>query len=92
MRAAASAPWARPARGQHTPEREGRAHARPGAVRCNGLLDRWSRHAIADEVARGSLVELRTRLPRAPRRMAIAVRRNKRLGRAAEDFVRHCMA
>jgi len=51
-----------------------------------------SRHAIADEVARGSLVELRTRLPRAPRRMAIAVRRNRRLGRAAEDFLRHCMA
>jgi hypothetical protein len=26
---------------QHTPEREGRAHARPGAVRCNGRLDRY---------------------------------------------------
>ena len=51
-----------------------------------------SRHAIADEVARGGLVELRTRLPRAPRRMAIAVRRNRRLGSAAEDFLRHCMA
>jgi len=51
-----------------------------------------SRHAVTDEVARGSLVELRTRLPRAPRRMAIAVRRNRRLGRAAEDFLRHCMA
>jgi DNA-binding transcriptional LysR family regulator len=51
-----------------------------------------SRHAVTDEVSRGSLGELRTRLPRAPRRMAIAVRRNRRLGRAAEDFLRHCMA
>ena len=51
-----------------------------------------SRHAVADDLVRGGLVELRTRLPRAPRRLAIAVRRDKRLGRAAEDFVRHCTA
>jgi DNA-binding transcriptional LysR family regulator len=50
-----------------------------------------SRHAVVDELAQGRLVELRIRLPRATRRLAIAVRRDKRLGRATEDFVRHCM-
>ena len=49
-----------------------------------------SRHAVANELEQGSLVEVRTRLPRASRRLTIAVRRNKRLGRASEDFLRHC--
>lgn len=50
-----------------------------------------SRHAVAQALADGSLVELRTRLPKARRRLAIAVRRDKRLGRATEEFIRHCM-
>ena len=50
-----------------------------------------SRYAVADELAQGRLVELRTRLPRATRRLAIVVRRDRRLGRATEDFLRHCM-
>jgi DNA-binding transcriptional LysR family regulator len=49
-----------------------------------------SRHAVASELDQGRLVELRTRLPRASRRLAIAVRRNRRLGRAAQEFMRHC--
>lgn len=51
-----------------------------------------SRHAVATELAQGSLAELRTRLPRATRRLAIAVRRDKRLGSATEEFLKHCMA
>lgn len=50
-----------------------------------------SRHAVAAELAAGTLVELRTRLPAARRRLAIVTRREKRLGRATEDFLRHCV-
>lgn len=51
-----------------------------------------SRHAVVADLDRGELVELRTRLPRSQRRLAIAVRRDRRLGRSTEDFMRHCMA
>lgn len=50
-----------------------------------------SRHAVAVELAQGVLVELRTRLPRSQRRLAIVVRRDRRMGRSTEDFMRHCM-
>ena len=49
-----------------------------------------SRHTVAAALAQGSLVEVRTRLPVARRRLAIVVGRTKRLGRAAQDFIRHC--
>ena len=49
-----------------------------------------SRHTVAAALAQGGLVEIQTRLPVARRRLAIVVGRNKRLGRAAEDFIRHC--
>lgn len=51
-----------------------------------------SRHTVAAELAHGTLCELRTRLPRSSRRLAIAVRRDRPLGRSTEDFMRHCMA
>jgi DNA-binding transcriptional LysR family regulator len=49
-----------------------------------------SRHAVAVELGQGTLVELRTRLPRSRRRLTIAVRRGRKLGRATKDFLRHC--
>ncbi len=49
-----------------------------------------SRHTVAAALAQCGLVEIQTRLPVARRRLAIVVGRNKRLGRAAEDFIRHC--
>ena len=49
-----------------------------------------SRHKVAAALEQGSLVEIQTRLPVARRRLAIVVGRNKRLGRAAQDFIRHC--
>jgi len=51
-----------------------------------------SRHAVAQALADGQLVELRTRLPAARRRLAMVLRRDKRLGRATQDFIDHCVA
>jgi DNA-binding transcriptional LysR family regulator len=50
-----------------------------------------SRHAVADNLAQGSLVEVRTGLPPATRQLALVVRRDRRLGRTAEDFIAHCL-
>jgi DNA-binding transcriptional LysR family regulator len=50
-----------------------------------------SRHTVATALVQGSLVEIRTRLPVARRRLAIVVGRTKRLGRAAQDFIDHCI-
>jgi DNA-binding transcriptional LysR family regulator len=49
-----------------------------------------SRHAVAEAVTEGRLVELRTPLPPMKRSLAIVVHRTKRLGAAAQDFLRHC--
>ncbi len=49
-----------------------------------------SRHAVAQALEAGWLVELRTRLPSAERRLAMAVHRNKSLGRATQAFIAHC--
>jgi DNA-binding transcriptional LysR family regulator len=50
-----------------------------------------SHHAAAGALADGSLVALRTTLPRQIRRLAIVLHRDKQLGRGARDFVEHCM-
>ncbi len=47
-------------------------------------------HAVGAELTLGSLVEVRTRLPRSRRRLTIATRRDKRLGRSAQGFLRYC--
>ena len=51
-----------------------------------------SQHAVADALADGSLVRLRTGLPVARRRLAIVTHKDKRVGRGAEDFLRFCAA
>lgn len=51
-----------------------------------------SRQTVAQALADGTLVELRTRLPPAVRRLAMILHRDKRLGRGTEDFVGHCAA
>ena len=51
-----------------------------------------SRHAVTRELADGRLAVLRTRLPKAARRLVIVTRRERRLSRATADFVRHCFA
>ena len=51
-----------------------------------------SRHAVADALHAGWLVELKTPLPAMRRSLAIVVHRTKRLGAAAQGFLRHCLA
>jgi DNA-binding transcriptional LysR family regulator len=49
-----------------------------------------AREVVAHELGLGVLIELATRLPRATRRLAIVLHRDKHLGRGTEDFVRQC--
>ena len=49
-----------------------------------------SRYAVEQSVADGHLVELQTRLPKASRKLAIVLHREKRLARATQDFLAHC--
>ncbi|KQP03667.1 LysR family transcriptional regulator [Pseudorhodoferax sp. Leaf265] len=49
-----------------------------------------SRQAVAQTLAEGGLVELKTRLPVAERRLAVATHRHRPLGRTATDFIAHC--
>ena len=42
-----------------------------------------------EALAQGTLVELKTRLAPAVRRLAIVLHRDKRLGAGAQEFVRH---
>jgi DNA-binding transcriptional LysR family regulator len=51
-----------------------------------------SQHAVADALADGRLVRLRTSLPPARRRLAIVMHKDKRVGRGAEDFLSFCAA
>lgn len=51
-----------------------------------------SRHAVATALAQGTLIELKTRLPPAVRRLAIVLHKDKHLGRPTEDFLRLCEA
>jgi DNA-binding transcriptional LysR family regulator len=48
-----------------------------------------SAYAVADAVARGELVELRTPLPVMHRALSIVVRRQRQMGPTARAFVRH---
>ena len=61
-------------------------------VAAGTTLGFLSRHAVAPALANGGLVEIRTRLPAAVRRLAILLHKDKRLGAGAQDFVRHCGA
>ncbi len=69
-----------------SPEAIKRLVAAGAAVAC------LSRHAVANELERGSLIELRTRLPPAVRSLAMVMHRDKRLGRGTAEFVRSCEA
>lgn len=50
-----------------------------------------SRHAVADAIARGWLVELETPLPPMRRALSVVVHRAKQLGSASRAFLEHCM-
>ncbi len=59
-------------------------------VAASAGLGCLSRHAVAQSVADGHLVELQTRLPNARRKLAIVLHREKQLGGGAADFLVHC--
>lgn len=70
----------------------GSTEAIKGVVAASDGLGCLSRYAVEQSVADGHLIELRTRLPRAIRQLAIVLHREKRLGRASTDFLAHCSA
>lgn len=61
------------------------------AVAAGFGLGCLSREAIRDALAQGWLVQLSTSLPPMPRTLAIVRHRARRLGSAAEDFLRYCV-
>jgi DNA-binding transcriptional LysR family regulator len=69
----------------------GSAEAIKRLVAAGDALGFVSRRAVEQQLAQGELLEIRTRLPRAHRRLAMVLHRDKRLARGTEDFVRHCM-
>lgn len=61
-------------------------------VAASDALGCLSRYAVAQSVEDGHLVELRTRLPKASRKLAIVLHCEKRLGSATTEFLAHCSA
>jgi DNA-binding transcriptional LysR family regulator len=51
-----------------------------------------SRYTVAESLAQGTLVALRTRLPRATRALALVVHRQRRVGEATQAFIDHCLS
>ena len=56
------------------------------------VLGCLSRLAVAEELAGGRLVEVRSTLPPAARWLSLVVHRKRRLGPNALSFIEHCMA
>jgi DNA-binding transcriptional LysR family regulator len=84
--------WLVPALGQVTVEMElGSNEAVKRAVASGLGLGCLSNHAVADALAQGWLVKLRTPLPALRRTLSIVVHKSKPLGSAAQDFLKHCM-
>jgi len=61
-------------------------------VAAGGGLSCLSRFAVAQSLEDGHLVELRTRLPKAVRKLAVVMHRQKRVGRVTAEFLAHCGA
>jgi DNA-binding transcriptional LysR family regulator len=60
-------------------------------VATGAALGCMAREVVAHELSQGSLVEVRTGLPRATRQLAMVLHLDRQLGHASDDFVRHCM-
>lgn len=59
-------------------------------IAAGAAISCMSRYAVSSALVDGTLVELRTGLPAAHRRLAIVLHPDKSLGRGTEDFLRHC--
>jgi DNA-binding transcriptional LysR family regulator len=60
-------------------------------VAAGAALACLPREVVAQDLARGSLVEVRTGWPKATRRLAMVLHRDRQLGRDTGGFVRHCL-
>ena len=60
-------------------------------VATGAALGCLAREVVARELSSGSLLEVATGLPRATRQLAMVLHMDRRLGRDADDFVRHCL-
>ena len=59
-------------------------------VAAGAALGCLAREVVAHELAQGTLVELRSTLPRATRRLSMIINRDKHVGRDIAAFMRHC--
>lgn len=70
----------------------GSAEAIKRVVAAGAVLGCLAYEVVAKELALGTLVEVATTLPRAPRRLAMVLHRDRHHGPGTEDFLRHCAA
>jgi DNA-binding transcriptional LysR family regulator len=68
----------------------GSSEAIKRVVAAGGGVGCLSRFAVSQSLDDGRLVEVRTRLPRAGRKLSIVLHREKRLGHVTSDFLQHC--
>lgn len=61
-------------------------------VAAGDALGFLPRHSVAQALRRKELAEVQTGIAPAVRRLALVLHRDRRLGRGAEAFVRHCIA
>ena len=59
-------------------------------VAAGAALGCLAREVVAQELAQGTLAELRTSLPRATRRLSMVLHRDKHIGRDTAEFIQHC--
>jgi DNA-binding transcriptional LysR family regulator len=68
----------------------GSTEAVKGVVAAGLSLGCVSRFTITHDLAERRLVVLRTRLPKATRKLSVVLRRQRPLGRATAEFLEHC--
>jgi DNA-binding transcriptional LysR family regulator len=70
----------------------GSSHAIKRVLASGVGIGCMSRYAVADALAAGSLVELKTTLPKNSRTLSIVLHRQRQPGRTLEAFIDFCMA
>jgi DNA-binding transcriptional LysR family regulator len=70
----------------------GSSHAIKRVVASGVGIGCMSRYAVADALADGSLVELKTTMPKNSRALSIVLHRERRPGRTMQGFIDFCLA
>ena len=70
----------------------GSSHAIKRVVASGVGIGCMSRYAVADALAEGSLVELKTTMPKNSRALSIVLHRERRPGRTMQGFIDYCLA